>query len=117
MKKMRRGMWMALGSALLLIAATASAATTKSGGKAGSEMRWQTQTLSGKVVMVQPADRLLIIRDSSGTPFDLVVTRATRIEAGAQKETLAQLTPNESVTVRLIPEAQGDIAASVKVDH
>lgn len=77
--------------------------------------RWPAESLSGTVSMVDPQKNLLVVRDSSGTPYDFVVTRSTRIDAGTQKENLSQLSANQRVSVRFVPESKGDMAARVDV--
>ena len=78
---------------------------------------WPLETVSGEIMMVDPAARLVVVQDSSGTPFDMRVTTKTRIEQGGQKLTLKDLSDeaNKRVFVRFIPEHRGDIARSIQV--
>lgn len=77
--------------------------------------RWPLESLSGTVSMVESQKDLLVVRDSNGTPFDIVVKPSTRITAGRQKENLSQLSANESVSIRFIPKASGDVAQRIDV--
>ena len=78
---------------------------------------WPAETLSGKIMMVDPAKKLLIVTGPKGVPFDLVVTRATKIESGNQKLTLDALGKDlqKNISVRFVPERSGDIARSIRV--
>ncbi len=77
--------------------------------------RWAPQNLNGTVSMVDPKMDLVVVRDSSGVPFDITVSRNTRIDKGTTREQLAQLTPKESVSVHYVPEARGDIARAIEI--
>ncbi len=72
----------------------------------GNGQRWAAQNLKGTISMVDPKMDLVVVRDSSGVPFDFKVARSTRIDAGAKREELSQLAPNQSVSVHFVPEAQ-----------
>ncbi|HTS25745.1 MAG TPA: hypothetical protein VMH81_07715 [Bryobacteraceae bacterium] len=78
---------------------------------------WPPETLSGKIVSVDPAQRLVIVQTADGVPFDMVINRSTRIESGSQKLTLDQLKSdtNRNVSVRFIPERSGDVARSIQL--
>jgi len=116
-------MWAAIGfsmvlSAPLIFAApttTSPAASKAANDHKAAEMRWAPQNLTGTVSMVDPKMNLVVVRDSSGVPFDIKVMPSTRIDAGAQREELSQLTPKESVAVHYVPEARGDIARTIQV--
>jgi hypothetical protein len=77
--------------------------------------RWAPQNLNGTVSMVDPKLDLVVVRDSSGVPFDITVSRNTRIDKGTSREQLAQLTPQEMVSVHYVPESRGDIARTIDV--
>jgi hypothetical protein len=77
--------------------------------------QWAPENLTGTVSTVDPARNLVIVRDSSGTPFDFVVTHSTRI-AGHQAHKLSQLAANDRVSVRLVPEKRGDVARKIAVN-
>ena len=118
---MRRS-WTVIGISLMLCAPALWAAkkTTTAPTNAGAEhqatsQRWAPQNLDGTVSMVDPKMNLVVVRDSSGVPFDFKVASHTRIDMGAKKEELSQLTPKESVSVHYIPEASGDIARTIQV--
>lgn len=67
--------------------------------------------------MVDPARKLLVVQTASGVPFDLDVSRQTRIENGKQRMSLEVLSQdvNQSVRVKLIPEQRGDVAEWIRV--
>lgn len=104
-------------SAIMCASGAWAAGTTKTVVHHTSLTRWQAQDLKGTISMVDPQRDLVVVRDSSGTPFDLKVQRSTRIENGKTPETLAKLSKNESVDVRYIPEARGDMARQIEVQR
>ena len=77
--------------------------------------RWPVESLSGKVSMVDPQKDLVVVRDSGGTPFDFIVTHATRIDSGAKHEKLSQLSANTPVSIRFTPESRGDVANTINI--
>jgi hypothetical protein len=79
--------------------------------------QWQTQTLSGKIAKVDSGKNVVIVKDSSGTPFDLVVTPSTRIKSGTERLKLSDLSAkmNDKVSVRYTPERKGDIAKLIDI--
>jgi hypothetical protein len=78
---------------------------------------WAPQTVSGTIAMVDPARKLVVVQTASGVPFDLDVSRQTRIENGKQRVSLDGLIQdvNQNVTVKLIPERRGDVAQWIRV--
>lgn len=100
--------------ALFAATKTASASAGASTNSAAIQ-RWASQNLNGTVSMVDPKMDLVVVRDSSGVPFDITVSRNTRIDQGTTREQLAQLTPKESVSVHYVPEARGDIARTIDI--
>jgi hypothetical protein len=79
--------------------------------------RWAAQNVKGTVSMVDPKMNLVVVRDSSGVPFDIMVARTTRIDAGTKQEELSKLVPNQSVSVHFIPESRGDVARTIQVNR
>ena len=118
-----RGMWIAIGLSMVLCAPALLAATKTTSGAAASTaakhettvQRWAAQNLNGTISMVDPKMNLVVVRDSSGVPFDIKVAPNTRIDAGTTREQLSQLTPQQSVSVHYIPESRGDIARTIQV--
>jgi hypothetical protein len=96
---------------------TTSAPASTSAEHQTTAQSWAAQDLKGTVSMVDPKMDLVVVRDSSGVPFDIKVARSTRIDAGAKREELSQLTPKESVMVHFVPESSGDIARTIQVNH
>jgi hypothetical protein len=75
-------------------------------------------TLSGTLQTVDTNGKLLIVTGQDGTPFDIVVTRATHIQVKGQKGTLDSLADqaNQQVTVKYRDRLQrGLVAQSVDV--
>jgi len=108
---------------LLALPASAAAKSTPeskkatTAGKQTVRTAWPAEDLSGTIAAVDPAKNLVIVQDSHGTPFDLLVTRATRIRSGDKKLKLNDLASDtsQSVTVKLIPERKGDVARSIQI--
>jgi len=78
---------------------------------------WPPEAVSGKITMVEPERKLVVVETSDGVPYDVVVTAKTRIKSGDQAVTLKDLTQdmNKTVTVRLVPERRGDVAQSIRI--
>jgi len=78
---------------------------------------WSPETLTGKIISVDPAQDLVIMQDSGGIPFDLRVTKSTHIMAGDQKLTLDKLSSDlhKDVSVRFVPERSGDVARTIHI--
>lgn len=118
-----RRMWIAIGisAALCVPAAFAATKTTTAPASASAErhqatgQRWPAENLKGTISMVDPKMDLVVVRDSAGVPFDFKVARSTRIDMGAKREQLSQLTPKESVTIHFVPESRGDVARMIQV--
>ncbi len=100
-----------IAAAALLPSAAWASTTTKS----KPATRWPAEQISGTLSMVDINNNLLIVRDSSGTPFDFKITPSTRIDAGARREPLSQLSANDPVSIRFIRESTGDVARSIDV--
>lgn len=77
----------------------------------------RAETISGTVSMVVPANRLLVVKDASGTSFDFRVGKFTKIEINGQKANfqLLGLEVNSPVSVRFVPLTSGDLARTIKV--
>lgn len=118
-----RRMWIVIGLSVAFCApalwaakkTTSAPANTSNEHQAAAD-RWAAQNLKGTISMVDPKMDLVVVRDSSGVPFDIKVARSTRIDAGAKQEELSQLAPNQSVSVHFIPESRGDIARTIQVN-
>ncbi|HTW95158.1 MAG TPA: hypothetical protein VMB03_13685 [Bryobacteraceae bacterium] len=78
---------------------------------------WPAETLSGTISMIDPALNTVVVQTSGGVPFDMVVTRNTRIESGNQTLTLQDLQQdtNRTVSVRFVPERRGDVARTIQL--
>jgi hypothetical protein len=92
--------------------AESKSATTQ---HATAQQRWAPEVLKGTVSMVDPKQDLVVVRDSSGVPFDFRIQQSTHIENGQSPVKLSDLAKNESVNVRFVPEARGDIARQIQV--
>lgn len=102
----------------LMLALPLSAADQPQSKVAAKAVRaWPAEVLSGTIMMVDPSQNLLIVKGPDGVPFDMVVSRRTRIESGNQKLTLDQLQSDKdkTVSVRFIPERSGDVANSIQI--
>ena len=73
---------------------------------------WPAETLMGTIMMVDPAEKLVVIQGPDGVPFDMRVTSATRIRSQNQPLHLRDLSAktNDKVSVRFLPERKGDVA-------
>lgn len=101
--------------AVPLVAASASS-TNK--GKMAMRSAWPAEALSGTITMVDPALGTVVVRTSGGLPFDMVVTKNTRIELGNRTITPQDLQQdtNPNVSVRFVPERRGDVARTTQLN-
>jgi hypothetical protein len=81
--------------------------------------RWPPETLSGKITMVDPARRLVVVQDSSGVPFDMVVSRSTRIKSASRTVNWNDLNSdlNRNASIKFVPERRGDVAETINVSQ
>jgi hypothetical protein len=79
---------------------------------------WPAETLSGTITIVDPAIKTVVIQTAGGVPFDMVVTRDTRIESGDRAIKLQDLQQdmNKGVSVRFVPERRGDVARVIRLN-
>src|SRR5690348_13698844 len=80
-----------------------------------SAERLPPETISGKITMVVPDRKLMVVVSPDGVPYDVVVNGATRIKSGSRSVTLQGLEQyqNKNVTIKFIPERRGDVAESI----
>lgn len=118
-KRFFEGLGLAVCSLLLTLpmAAADNAHTKTATRKTQSRSAWPPETLSGTIVTVDPAQKLVIVKGSDGVPFDMVLNSSTLIESGKHKLKLDQLrsSTDKSVSVRFVPERSGDIARSIQI--
>ena len=105
--------------AVPMIAANKPAAQShKTPAKETIKTAWAPETLSGKIMMVDPAQHLAVVQGADGVPFDMIVTHSTQITSGDQTLKLPDLSAdlNKSVSVKFVPERKGDVARSIQVN-
>lgn len=105
---------LATAALAFVLAGPSIAADKKAAAQRGA---WTSQTLSGTLMIVDPDKKLVVIQTSDGVPYDLDVTRGTRIKNGDQTISLRDLSQdiNKNVSVKLVPERHGDIARSIRI--
>ena len=117
-------MLMTAGAACALLAIPASAVnkptteTTRAMAKSAAvPSAWPPETISGKITMVVPDRKLMVVVSPDGVPYDVVVNGATRIKSGSRSVTLQGLEQyqNKNVTIKFIPERRGDVAESIRI--
>ena len=84
---------------------------------AATRTAWPAETLSGKIEMVDPARKLVVVQTAGGIPFDMLLTAGTRIRSGGRSIGLDDLSAdtNRNVSVRFRPEHRGDVARSMRI--
>ncbi len=98
-------------------AAKATSETRKPTPAAAKSMRtaWPPETLTGKIMEVDAARRLVVVEGPGDVPYDMKVNRSTKIISGEQPVKLDSLSANQPVEVRFTPERSGDIAQLIQV--
>jgi hypothetical protein len=91
---------------------------TKPAQHSGNQV-WRPETLSGKITMVDPALKLIVVQDSSGVPFDIKVNGSTHIKSANGMLNLSDLNShlNRNASVKFVPESRGDIAKTINVSQ
>lgn len=104
---------------ILGLALAASALAAGNTAASGNSVRnaWPPETLTGTIWMVEPHSDLVVVQTPGHVPFDMRVTRATRIQSGDKELTLPDLTAdkNHSVSVTFVPTGAGDIARVIHI--
>jgi hypothetical protein len=77
---------------------------------------WPAETMTGTIMNVDPGEELVVVR-AGQVPFDIRVTRSTRILAGDKTLNLRDLSAdkNHSVSVTFTPTGSGDIARTIHI--
>jgi len=80
---------------------------------------WPPETLAGTIMSVDASRRLVVVKGPGDVPYDMRVSRETRILSGKQPVKLANLSSdlNERVTVRFTPERSGDFAQLIQIQQ
>ena len=78
---------------------------------------WPAETLSGKITIVDPGEKLVVLQTPDGVSYDMLVGAKTRILSGDQSLTLRDLAAdrNRSASVKFVPEGRGDVARSIRI--
>lgn len=111
--------WSILAVTAFALLGVAPLAAANKNAKPAAAIRsaWRQETLSGKITMVDPDQKLIIVAAPDGVTFDMVVTAKTRIQSGGQTITLKDLTrdTDKTVSVKFTPERRGDVARSIQI--
>jgi ABC-type amino acid transport substrate-binding protein len=77
----------------------------------------KAETISGTLQMVAADQKIVVLTDSAGTPFNFKVTGATRIKVAGKKAKLDELTSqtNKSASVKFLPTRSGNVAQSIEI--
>jgi hypothetical protein len=76
------------------------------------------ETISGKIAMVVPGKKLVVVKTSDGVTYDMDVNSRTKIESGGQSVALKDLTQdtNDNVSVKFTAGRRGDIARTIQIN-
>ena len=108
----------ALMVAIPLTAADKSAADKgNSMAPAAKHTMRKAETLTGKIIEVDAAKKLVVVETTGAVAFDMVVTAKTRIRSGERSLALKDLgrDVNKTVSITFTPEHRGDVAKSIQV--
>jgi hypothetical protein len=75
------------------------------------------ETIAGTLQMVVTDKKIVVVADSTGTPFNFKVTGATRIKVGGKRAKLVELAgqTSKTVSVKFLPLHTGNVAQSIEV--
>jgi hypothetical protein len=107
---------MAVAGSLLLTVIPLSAASSTA--NKTSKDTAKMETISGKIAMVVPDKKLVVVKTSDGVTYDMDIDPGTKIESGGQTLALKDLTQdmNENVSVKFTAEHRGDIARTIEIN-
>jgi len=73
--------------------------------------------MTGTIMTVDPNLKLVVVLGAGRVPFDMRVTRSTRILSGDRTLKLPDLSAdkNHSVSVTFVPTGSGDIARAIHI--
>jgi len=79
----------------------------------------KAETISGTLQMVVADKKILVLADSSGTPFNFKVTGATRIKVAGKKAKLDELASqtNKAASIKFLPTRSGNVAQTVEISQ
>jgi hypothetical protein len=79
----------------------------------------KAETISGTLQMVVADKKILVLTDSSGTPFNFKVTSATRIKVAGKKAKLDELASqtNKAASIKFLPTRSGNVAQTVEISQ
>ena len=79
----------------------------------------KAETISGTLQMVVADKKILVLTDSSGTPFNFKVTGATRIKVAGKKAKLDELASqtNKAASIKFLPTRSGNVAQTVEISQ
>jgi hypothetical protein len=106
------------GPALAVSAnAAGTAPTQKTSNHAVRTTAWPAETMTGTIMTVDPNLKLVVVLGADRVPFDMRVTRSTRIRSGDKTLKLPDLSAdkNHSVSVTFVPTGSGDIARAIHI--
>ncbi|MGH9360151.1 MAG: hypothetical protein ACRD22_13220 [Terriglobia bacterium] len=78
----------------------------------------KSETISGTISMVDAANKIVVVTDSNGVPFDFKVTHRTRIDVNGNRASLSQLADqtNKQASVKFMDRMKaGQFAETIKV--
>ena len=100
-------------------AATSKAAPSKTvaAKSARTKSALAPETVSGRIAMIDPSQKVVVVKGADGTPFDMVVTSKTHILNGKKSVPFHDLGQyqNQGATIKFIPERRGDVAESIQI--
>jgi hypothetical protein len=105
------------GLALSVSANAAGAAATQKTSNHAARNVWPAETLTGTIMTVDPNLKLVVVMGADRVPFDMRVTRSTRILSGDKPLKLPDLSAdkNHSVSVTFVPTGSGDVARAIHI--
>lgn len=105
------------GLALAVSANAAGTAATQKTSNRAERTAWPAETMTGTIMAVDPNLKLVVVLGADRVPFDMRVTRSTRILSGDKTLKLPDLSAdkNHSVSVTFVPTGSGDIARAIRI--
>ncbi len=109
-----RSMKVLLPILCLLVAGATSPAAAQAG---KGDTLGPAETLSGKITLVDTAQKLLVVEGARGVTYSFVLRAGTRISSGGQKVKLDELPAHKGkqASVKFVPTRRGNLAQAVEI--
>jgi len=101
----------------ILCLLVAGAVSPAAGQGAKGDALGPAETLSGKIAIVDTAQKLLVVEGARGVTYSFVLRAGTRITSGGQKVKLDELSAHKGkqASIKFVPTRRGNLAQTIEI--